>query len=322
MIGFIIFLLISIGFWVYTTKIDTNFIANTQDKLLKYTKDFIKKATPSSDSMFDNNVTLMKMNLYLLAFNKNLELYNKLYNADELSFLGTSNKNINLSFSDIANLIPGTLPISEDILKSKLEMSFKNNLGFSGFFIDLCDKGVYLTDYSIIFINLLKPILIIKSLTITQEQKIEKLNNINAAFEHTADNLNTIIVNVQYIVDIIYNLILILTNITIDYKEIIDLNDQIYSISIEDYSSKKAIIMNKINSYKSQFDTYLNNNSFEYSYMKTYIDSIFNFEQFILMQEFTNYIIIHKMLKGIDTFAGFDNYVGNTVLPYLNKLDL
>ena len=42
MIGFIIFILISIGFWIYTTKIDTNFIKNTQDNIIKYSQDFIK----------------------------------------------------------------------------------------------------------------------------------------------------------------------------------------------------------------------------------------------------------------------------------------
>jgi len=322
MIGFLILILISIGFWLYSTKIDKNFIANSQEKIIKYTKEFIKKATPSSDSMFDNNVMLMKMNLYLLAFNKNLELYNKIYNSPEFFFLGTSSKNVNLTFNDINNLIPSSLPISEDILKSKLEISFKNNIGFSGFFIDLCDKGVYLTDYLSIFIDFLKPILIVKSLNFTQEQKIDKLNELNSSFKHTADNLNTLIVNVQYIIDIIYGIILILTNITIDYKDIIDLNDQIYTMSNQDYVSKKSIIMNKINSYKSQFDTYLNNDGFEYSYMKNYINKIFSVEQFILMQEMTNYIIIHKMLKGIDTFSAYDYYVSKNILPLINNINL
>jgi hypothetical protein len=324
MLLLIIFTLISIGFWLYATKIDKNFIPDMQNNLTKYINDIMKKVTPASDSMFDNNTTLMKMNLYLLAFNKNLELYNKLYNSNELLFLGSDNKTVNLEFSDISNLIPTELPISGDILKSKLEISFKNSLGFSKFFIDLCDKGVYLTDYSNMFIDLLKPILIVKSLKFTPEQKVNKLNIVNPSFNHTINNLNTINVNINYMIEIIYDIILILSNITIEYKNIIDLNDQMYMMTNEDYLSKKADVIDKINNYKTQFNTYLNNTGFEYSYLKDYIITgmSFTIENFILMQELTNYIIIYKMLKNINTFVAYDSYVSSSILPYLNNLNL
>jgi hypothetical protein len=316
----LIFILISIGFWIYTTKVNPNFLPEAQDNFVKYIKDFIKKATPSSDSMFDNNVTLMKMNLYLLSFNKNLDMYNRLYTSNKLSFLGINDNIVNLEFTDISNLLPPSIPLSADILKSKLEVSFKNNLGFSRFFINLCAKGVYLIDYSNLFIDLLKPILIIKSLDLTQQQKVEKLNILNPNFNHTADNLNTI--NINNIIDIIYNIILILSNITIEYKNIIDLNDKINIITNTEYVSQKNIINTKMNVYKTQFNTYLNNTGFEYLYMKNYISNIFDIEQFTLNQEISIYINIYKMLKNIDMFAAYDSNITSVVLPYLNNLNL
>ncbi len=326
MLTFIIFILISIGFWLYVTKVNTNFIPDMQDKFIIYIKDVIKKATPASDSMFTSNITLMKMNLYLLTFNKNLEIYNKIYNSNEYSFLsitsGINEKSINLEFSDVSNLLPQGIPFSEDILKSKLELSFKNNSGFSKFFINLCNKGVYLLDYSNILINLLKPILIIKSLKFTQETKINKLNFINSSFEHTPESINTIISNINKIIDVIYNVILISSNITINYKYIIDLNNKINTISNQDYIKQKETIMNKVNDYKNELETYLNNEGFEYSYMKNYINIVFSFNDFVSSQEMTSYIVIYKMLKGIDTYATYDNFINTNILPYMNNINL
>jgi hypothetical protein len=296
MISFIIFILISLGFWIYSTKINKNFGQNIQKKIIDYVNDIVKNINPVTDNLFNNNIPLMKTNLYLMTFYKNIDLYNIIYNSNDLSFLINKQNSRNIQFDDIKYLIPSGLAITEDTLKTKLSLSYVSNDKFSKFFLDLSIKGVYLLDYWNIFFELIKPLIIIKSDKFTDNDKITKLNNFFNTDDYDLNKIVEINNNSEKIIEVIYQSILILSNITIKYKDFISDSN----INLEQYFT--------------QLDTYLNKNIYEYIFIKNYIYNIVNINTFI-NQSNTNYIILYKMFNNIDNFAIYNQLIDSNIIP-------
>ncbi len=300
MISFIIFIVISIGFWIYSTKINKNFPQDIQKKIIDYVNEIVKKINPT-DNLFNNNVPLMKTNLYLMTFYKNIDLYNIIYNSNDLAFLINKQNNRNIQYDDIKYLIPSGLAITDEILRTKLSSTYVSNDKFSKFFLDLSKKGIYLLDYWIILYNLIKPLLIVKSNKITDDDKITKLNTFFNTDNNYYDSIKIAEINnnSEKIIEVIYQSILILSNITINYKDFINDPDT------------------DLQKYYTQLDTYLNQNSFEYTFIKNYIYNIVNKNIFI-NQSNTNYILLYKIFNEIDGFATYNQNLENLLLSAIN----
>jgi hypothetical protein len=323
---FIIMIIISLGFWIYTTYIDKNFYNKVQNKLIDYINDTVKKINPIGD-LFNDNIPLMKINLFLTIFNKNLDFYNKIYNSNNFAFLNIVNNKRPLLLSDINSLIPLGIQLSDDMIKKKFETTLINNIGFSKFFIDLSNTGAYLLDYWNLFYGLFKPILIIKSLNYTETQKIEKLNKLHIDFTtYDKSKIDLIILNMDKIINVIYNSIMRISKITINYKQMIDLNIKFgnpnNNMSATDYNEEKNTIMTNLNGYITQLNTYLNTTGFEYEYIASYIYSIISPNNFILNQENTYYIILYKVLNQIDNLTIYYQYIDTNILSQINNIDI
>jgi hypothetical protein len=320
MIGFIIFIVISLSFWIYTTKINKNFYPNLQNKIVDYINNIAKKVNPLTDNLFNNNIPLMKTNLYLITFYKNIDLYNNIYNSNDFSFLINTENVRNLQFSDFSNLISNELAISDDILKTKLSTSYISNVGFSKFFLDLSNKGVYLLDYWSLFFGLIKPLLIIKSNKYNDSEKKSKLNLLHNTDTYDLDKINKINNNLENIVQILYQSILLLSNITIQYKNIIDLNNLFNNpnnnLNGTDYGNQLNTLNNNLDKYFDQLSTYLKSSSnFEYVYVNSYINQVIGERnKFIKEQNNTNYITLYKMFSNIDNFSVYSQDIDNDIL--------
>ncbi len=320
-------IIIAVGFWVYTTYIDKDFYNKVQSKIIDYVNDTVKKINPLGDNLFNDNIPLMKINLFITIFNKNLDLYNKIYNSTDFAFLKTVNNEKPLLLSDISNLIPLGVQLSDDMIKTKLDTTLINNRGLSKFFIDLSNTGAYLLDYWNLFYGLFKPILIIKSLNYTETEKIEKLNKLHIDFTtYDTSKINLIVLNMDKIINVIYNSIIRISKITINYKQIIDLNSAYgnpnNNMSATDYNTEKNIIMTNLNGYITQLNTYLNTTGFEYEYVASYIYSIISPNDFILNQENTYYIILYKVLNQIDILTLYYQYIDINILSQINNIDI
>jgi hypothetical protein len=307
MIGFIIFLVISIGFWLYTTKIDKEFYPRLQKKLTEFINGIVKNINPLSDNLFNNNVPLMKTNLFMMTFNKNIDLYNIIYNSSTFKFLITNDDLRNITLSDFDMLIPSTIGLTDDMVQTKANLTKVSSTGFSKFFLDLTNNGVYLLDYWDIFYEFMKPLLIVNSsLTITE--KVSKLNTLHSTFTiYDAAKVDKINSNIDNIILVIYECILRLSNITINYKQLIDLDTSFTNptttINAEEYNTKKTNIINNINITRTQLNTYLSTNSFEFSFISSYLTKVIGTEkEFINSQFNTNYIILYRMFSQIDGY--------------------
>lgn len=320
MIGFIIFIVISLSFWIYTTKIDKNFYPNLQNKIIDYINNIAKKVNPLTDNLFNNNIPLMKTNLYLITFYKNIDLYNNIYNSNDFSFLINKENVRNLQLTDFSYLIPNGLAISDETVKTKLSTIYVNNVGFSKLFLDLSKKGVYLLDYWNLFFGLIKPILIIKSNKYTDSEKISKLNLLYTEIIYDSNKITQINNHLEKIVQILYQSILLLSDITIQYKNIIDLNNSFINPNNNINGIDYAIQLNNLNKvldkYFNQLSAYLNSSShFEYEYVKKYINQVIGDENtFKLNQYNTNYITIYRMFSNIDNFSVYSQDIDNNIL--------
>jgi hypothetical protein len=327
MSSFLLMIIIGICFWIYTTKINPNFYNEMQSKLIDFVNDTVKKINPLGDNLFNDNIPLMKINLYLTIFNKNLDLYNKIYNSTDFAFLNIQDIERPILLNDISNLIPYGVQLSEDMIKTKLNTTIVTNKGFSKFFIDLSNVGAYLLDYWSIFYELLKPLLIIKSLNFTETQKISKLNNLHPEFTtYDKSKFDLITQNMDKIVNIIFSSIIRISRITVNYKQIIDLNNQYNNpgnnMSTIDYNTEKTRIITSLNEYINQLNTFLNNTDFEYSYIKSYIYSIISVNDFILNQENSYYIILYKVLNQVDILTIYHQNIDISILSKVNNIDL
>jgi hypothetical protein len=330
MIGFLIFVIISIGFYIYTTKIDKTFFTRMQDKLTNYINEIVKKINPLNNSLFNSNPEMIKINLYLITFNKNIDLYNKIYSSINYTFLITSKNTRSLLFTDIKTLIPSNVQLSEDMITSVLQISYIDDSLFSKLFIDLSNKGVYLVDYWDLFDGLMKPLVIINSIN-SIETKIDKLNklhenliNYNDVADPNYISYNLVEINMNKIIEVIFQCILILSNITIKYKNTIDLNDSLINTTTgEQYTIKNRENIDKYVVYIDQLNTFLQTPGFEYEYINKYISRIIiNGDTFTAAQENTNYIILYKIFKQIDNMSIFSRDIDVNILPKISNPDI
>lgn len=306
-------------FWFYTSVINKDFFPGLQRKLVDFVNDFIKKINPIQDNIFNDNIPLMKSNLYMMTFNKNIDLYNNLYNSNNYSFIFPTENLRNLEFDDLKLLIPTEISITSDMVVKQLDKTKVTNTGFSKFFLELSNKGLYLLDYWDLFYGLMQPLLIINYNNFTDEMKIDKLNVLHNDFiTYDAALLNNIKTNMNSILDVIYGSILILSDITINYKKIVDLNDKFNdpasNMSFNDYNAQKNAILKLFTDIKTSLDTYLTRTGFQYSYIDDYINSVLiSTDTFVALQKTTNYIIIYKMFNSINFFTLFYQYIDENI---------
>lgn len=313
MIFFIIFIIIGFIFWIYTTLIDKNFYNKLQNQLADFANGIVKKISPMSDSLFNNNIPLMKINLFMMTFNKNIDLYNIIYNSSIFNFLINKDNLRNIKLDDFSNLLPFGIELNQDMIQTKANLTMVSDKGFSKFFLNLTNKGMYLLDIWDIFLEFMKPLLIIKS----NNDVINRLNTLHLTDTYNSDKLAQINDNILSIIDVIYECILILSNITITYKQIIDINNDFNNPSnnrnINDYNTEKNKI--NFNATFTNLDDYLNKTDFQYVYVKSYINKVIGTNDTFINSQFNkNYIILYRMFSQIDGFFYYYQLINPTIL--------
>ena len=307
--GFIIFLLISFAFWIYTTKINKKFYPSIEKKLVDYINGFMKKINPLGDNLFNNNIPLMKINLYQIAFNKNLDLFNKIYNSTDYQFINSSTTTRILTFADINGLIPQNIQLTNELIDSKLKTITISNSKFSNFFINLSNKGVYLLDYLDLFKGLFNPILILRSQFKTDEQKLQEIN-ILLNYNYTADNITQLKNNIDLLIDTIFETIIKLSNITINYKQLVDYNYQIISINGNTTAPKDTITARLSETFQELNVYYGPNINLNTTFIKNNLYKVINSNNnFINNQENSIYILLYKMFLNIETFEYYNSQI-------------
>ncbi len=317
MIGLIIFFVTTLIGVLYVTVIDKNFFKNLQKTITDYANEIINSINPLSDSLFNDNIPLMKTNLFVMTFNKNIDLYNTIYNSSSFNFLITYDNSRNINLSDFDMLIPSDLQMNDYVIQSKANLTKVNNSGFSKFFLDLSNNSAYLLDYWNIFYEFMKPLLIVNS-NDTDANKIAKLTALKHNITYDTATLNNIKTNMTKISVVIFNTIVRLSNITIGYKQIVDLDNNFIMRTITETkynTQRKNIIDNLKNTFTLLNNNYLSPSEFEYSYVKTIFPTIIGSEdKFIEEQNNSNYINIYRMFSNIDDYETYYKNININIL--------